>query len=258
MEYQTIRLDIKDEVAVLLLNRPDARNALNTQMRAEILHAVKASEGAARVLVMTGHGDVFCAGQDLGDQAKIDDIDLERTLREEYDPMFRAIFDCRIPTVSAVNGAAAGVGASLALATDVVIATEAAVFIQAFSKVGLMPDGGSTWWLPRQIGSARAMGMALFAESITAQQAADWGMIWETVPDADFADHWAKRVADLASGPTISFRQIKKALRGSWENTLDDQLDIEAGLQGRCGQTRDFKEGVVSFLENRTPKFEGR
>ncbi|WP_039019118.1 enoyl-CoA hydratase-related protein [Halocynthiibacter namhaensis] len=258
MEYETIRFKVKNDVAVLTLNRPDAKNALNTQMRAEILHAIKAAEQAARALVITGRGAVFCAGQDLGDQAQIANIDLERTLREEYDPLFQAIFNCRIPTVSAVNGAAAGVGASLALATDVVIASETAVFVQAFSKIGLMPDGGSTWWLPRQVGSARAMGMALFAEPVTAQQAADWGMIWEAVPDAVFADHWLNRAEQLAAGPTKSFRQIKTAIRGSWENTLEAQLDIEAKLQGRCGQTRDFKEGVVSFLENRKATFEGR
>lgn len=258
MQYETIRLNIENDVAILMLDRPGAKNALNTQMRAEILHAVKAAEKSARALAITGNGTTFCAGQDLGDQAKIDDIDLERTLREEYDPMFEAIFNCRIPTLAAVNGAAAGVGASLALAADVVIATKSAVFVQAFSQVGLMPDGGSTWWLPRQIGAARAMGMALFAEPITAEKAENWGMIWEAVADADFADHWVKRVAQLSTGPTVTFRQTKRALRGSWENTLSDQLDAEASMQGRCGQTRDFKEGVVSFLENRKAEFEGR
>ncbi len=258
MEYETIRFEIKNDVAVLMLDRPQAKNALNTQMRAEILHAVKAAEKGARALAITGNGTVFCAGQDFGDQAQIDNIDLERTLREEYDPMFQAIFNCRIPTVAAVNGAAAGAGANLALAADVVIAAETAVFVQAFSKIGLMPDGGGTWWLPRNIGAARAMGMALFAEPVSAKQAVDWGLIWEAVPDAEFAEHWAERVASLSVGPTVSYRQIKKALRGSWENSLAAQLDIEAGLQGRCGQTRDFKEGVVSFLENRKANFEGR
>jgi len=258
MQYQTIRLSRRDNIAVLSLRRPEVMNALNTQMRAEILHAVKAAEKQARVLVLTGTGRAFCSGQDLGDGANAANMDLERTLRDEYMPMLKAIFDCTIPTIAAVNGAAAGAGANLALACDVVIATESAVFLQAFTRIGLIPDAGGTYWLPRQMGAAKAMGAALFAEPITARQAADWGMIWEAVPDEAFAAHWEGRAAKLANGPTLAYRHIKKALRETYDHTLDEQLTIEAQLQGDCGQSFDFKEGVLAFLEKRPAKYEGR
>ncbi|WP_322889242.1 MULTISPECIES: enoyl-CoA hydratase-related protein [unclassified Yoonia] len=258
MDYQAITLTIRNAVATLTLNRPAVMNALNTQMRAEIAHAVKAAEKDARVLVMTGAGKSFCSGQDLGDGGSAASLDLERTLRDEYVPMLKAIFDCRIPTIAAVNGPAAGAGANLALACDVVIAAESAYFVQAFTRIGLIPDAGGTYWLPRQVGAAKAMGAALFADKITAQQASDWGMIYETAPDAGFADHIETRAAHLAQGPTVAYRQLKKAIRGSFENSLDEQLALEARLQGRCGQTRDFQEGVVAFLEKRKPVYEGR
>jgi 2-(1,2-epoxy-1,2-dihydrophenyl)acetyl-CoA isomerase len=249
---------MEDGIAVLTLARPDKMNALNTQMRAEILHAVRAAGTEARVLVLTGEGRAFCAGQDLGDRATAAEANLERTLRDEYEPMLRAIFDCPVPTIAAVNGAAAGAGANLALAADVVIAAESAVFLQAFTRIGLMPDAGGTYWLPRQIGFARAMGAALFAEPVPARQAADWGMIWEAVPDAGFATHWRARAAHLASGPTVAYGAVKEALRASWANDLARQLALEAELQGRCGGTRDFREGVLAFLEKRKARFEGR
>ncbi|TYB90295.1 enoyl-CoA hydratase-related protein [Oceaniovalibus sp. ACAM 378] len=258
MQYQTISLSLRDNIAVLTLCRPNVMNALNSQMRAEILHAVKAAERDARVLVMTGEGRAFCSGQDLGDGANAADMDLERVLRDEYVPMLKAIFDCTIPTIAAVNGPAAGAGANLALACDVVIATQSAVFLQAFTRIGLIPDAGGTYWLPRQMGAAKAMGAALFAEPISAQQAADWGMIWEAVADDDFAGHWQARAAKLAAGPTLAYAHVKQALRGSFENTIDEQLAIEAKLQGACGQSFDFKEGVLAFLEKRPARFEGR
>ncbi len=258
MNYTTIKLAIRDDVAILTLNRPDVMNALNTQMRAEIAHAVKESGTTARVLVITGAGRAFCSGQDLGDRANAADIDLERTLRDEYLPMLKAIFDCPIPTIAAVNGAAAGAGANLALAADVVIASESAMFLQAFTRIGLIPDAGGTYWLPRQIGAARAMGAALFAEPIKARQAADWGMIWEAVPEEEFAEHWWSRAIKLAQGPTVAYRHVKEAIRGSYDNSLDEQLALEARLQGECGKTRDFKEGVLAFLEKRPASYEGR
>ena len=258
MPYQTILLDIEDDIAVLRLNRPEKMNALNTQMRAEIADAVGFAAHEARVLVMTGEGRAFCSGQDLGDRANAANIDLERTLRDEYLPMLRAIFDCPIPTISAVNGTAAGAGANLALAADVVIATQSARFIQAFTRIGLIPDAGGTYWLPRQMGIAKAMGAALFAEPISAQQASDWGMIWEAVPDSGFAAHWKGRAAHLAKGPTVAYANAKTALRGTYDNDLSQQLTLEARLQGQCGMTRDFREGVLAFTEKRDPAFEGR
>ncbi|CTQ34249.1 enoyl-CoA hydratase-related protein [Jannaschia rubra] len=258
MNYQTITLEEEDGTAVLTLSRPDVMNALSTQMRAEILHAVRAAEGSARALVLTGAGRAFCSGQDLGDGANLDSMDLERVLRDEYEPMLMSIFDCTIPTVAAVNGAAAGAGANLALACDVVIATESAVFLQAFTRIGLIPDAGGTYWLPRQVGMARAMGAALFAEPVSARQAADWGMIWEAVPDEDFADHWRGRARHLARGPSLAYGHVKKAIRQSYQNGLAEQLTLEAKLQGEAGHSRDFKEGVMAFLEKRPADFRGR
>jgi len=163
-----------------------------------------------------------------------------------------------VPVIAAVNGSAAGAGANLALAADVVIASESASFIQAFSRIGLIPDAGGTYFLPRQIGFARAMGAMLFAERISAAQAAEWGMIWEAVPDADFIDVWQSRARSLADGPTLAYRNIRRALRAGLSNGLDEQLQLEAQLQAEAGKTRDFREGVLAFLEKRAPGFEGR
>lgn len=259
MDYQTIRLNYVSGYAEIVLNRADRKNALNTQMRAELLHAIKTAEENARAIVLTGAGDAFCSGQDLGDaKTSFDSVNMERTLRDEYVPLLRAIYDCTVPTISAVNGAAAGAGANLALAADVVIASERAVFLQAFSRIGLIPDAGGTYWLPRQVGFARAMGAALFAEPVSAAQAVDWGMIWEAVPDADFDTHWRARAAKLASGPTLAYGHAKQAIRGTYGNSLEDQLMLEAQLQGECGKSRDFREGVMAFLEKRPAEYEGR
>lgn len=258
MDYQTITLEQEGGLAVLTLNRPEKMNALTAQMRAEITHAVGEASRGARAIVMTGAGDAFCTGQDLGDAANAGKIDLGRSLRDEYYPMLQAISGCPVPTLAAVNGPAAGAGANLALCADVVIATESAYFLQAFARIGLMPDAGGTWSLPRQMGLAKAMGAALFADRISARQASDWGMIWESVPDIDFDAHWRKRAEWLANGPTEAFARIKTALRGSFDNVWDDQLEVEARLQSECGKTRDFQEGVVAFLEKRPASFEGR
>ncbi|SLN14944.1 1,2-epoxyphenylacetyl-CoA isomerase [Roseovarius litorisediminis] len=257
-DYQTISLFIEDDIAVLSLNRPDKMNALNAQMRAEIRDAAIFAAREARVLVMTGNGKAFCSGQDLSDGGNVAAMDLERVLRDEYVPMLRAITDCPVPTISAVNGPAAGAGANLALAADVVIATESAYFLQAFTRIGLIPDAGGTYWLPRQMGTAKAMGAALFAEPISARQASDWGMIWESVEDDAFDGKWRARATHLAKGPTLAYGHVKQAIRGSWDNGFDTQLDFEAKLQGACGKSRDFKEGVVAFLEKRPAKYEGR
>ncbi|MDB5658263.1 MAG: 2-(1,2-epoxy,2-dihydrophenyl)acetyl-CoA isomerase [Cypionkella sp.] len=258
--YQTIGYEIEAGVAVITLDRPEVMNALSTLLRAEMLQAVLRAEAEARVLVITGAGRAFCSGQDLGDAA--DGIggvlDLERVLNEEYVPLLKAITDCQIPTISAVNGAAAGAGANLALAADVVIASESASFIQAFTRIGLVPDAGGSYWLPRQIGLARAMGSILFADKVSAKQAADWGMIYETLPDQGFNAHWQARALSLANGPTLAYRGVKIALRASFGNDLDQQLALEARLQGVCGATEDFREGVAAFLEKRAAKFRGK
>lgn len=258
MPYQTINVTLTEGLGVIALNRPEVMNALSSLMRAELLAAVTALGQSARVLVLTGSGRAFSSGQDLGDATQLASLDLAETLRREYEPLLRAIYDCPVPTIAAVNGAAAGAGANLALATDVVIACESASFIQAFTRIGLIPDAGGTYWLPRQIGMARAMGAALFADRISARQAADWGMIYDCVPDADFPAHWHGRAAQLAAGPTLAYRAVKQALRASCSNDLDRQLALEAHLQGQCGLTHDFREGVAAFLAKRPPRFQGR
>lgn len=257
MSYETILMTVAQDVATITLNRPDVMNGLNAQMRVDITDAMTRAAQEARVVVLTGAGRGFCSGQDLGDGIEAEP-DLERTLREQYQPMLRAIYDCAVPTIAAVNGPAAGAGANLALACDVVIAAESAVFIQAFARIGLIPDAGGTYWLPRQMGFAKAMGAALFAEKITARQADDWGMIWQAVPDAAFVETVVARAAQLAQGPTVAYRLIKEALRESYENTLAGQLEREAALQGQAGRTRDFREGVAAFLEKRPARYEGR
>ena len=243
-----------DGVRTITLNRPAVMNALNRDMRAAITAALRGHD--ARAVVLTGTGRAFCSGQELSG-AGIDPADVSRTLREEYEPMLAAITDCPVPVIAAVNGAAAGAGANLALVCDVVIAAESASFVQAFTRIGLIPDAGGTWALPRLVGNARAMGAMLFAERISARQAADWGMIWEWVPDLSFADVVAARAAHLANGPTVAFRGVKAALRASAGNDLGAQLKVEAEWQGRCGASDDFREGVAAFLGKRAARFTG-
>ncbi|WP_288928399.1 enoyl-CoA hydratase-related protein [uncultured Maritimibacter sp.] len=258
MQYDTILYDLAGGIATITLNRPDKMNALTPQMRAELAEALKKAGTTARVIVLTGAGAAFCSGQDLGEGSTAAAVDLERVLRDEYEPVIRAIATVPVPVIAAVNGPAAGAGASLALAADVVIATRSAYFLQAFTRIGLIPDAGGTWALPRQVGLPRAMGAALFAEKIEAEQAADWGMIWEVFDDDTFEAGWRARAEQLAAGPTQAYRAVKTAMRASLENDLDTQLSLEAKLQGKCGQTRDFKEGVLAFREKRKASFEGR
>jgi 2-(1,2-epoxy-1,2-dihydrophenyl)acetyl-CoA isomerase len=258
MEYQTITYEVSDNIALITLNRPETMNALTTQMRAEITHAVGEGGKQARVVVLTGAGRAFCSGQDLGDRSNSANVDMERSLRDEYAPMLRAIVNCPVPTISAVNGPAAGAGANLALGADVVFAAESAYFLQAFTRIGLIPDAGGTYMLPRQMGMAKAMGAALFADKISARQADDWGMIWEAVPDAEFDAHWRAKAAHLANGPTVAYARAKEVIRQSWDNSFEDQIALEAKEQGICGKSRDFKEGVLAFMEKRNASFEGR
>lgn len=258
MNYDTLTYSREDGVVLITLNRGDVMNALNTQMRAEITHAVTRGGKKGRVVVLTGAGRAFCSGQDLGDRANAGNLDLERTLRDEYEPMLQAIINCPVPTIAAVNGAAAGAGANLALACDVVIATESAYFLQAFTRIGLIPDAGGTYVLPRTMGMAKAMGAALFADKISARDADAWGLIWEAVEDDRFETRWKARAAHLAYGPTKAYASVKRVIRASWDNDLEAQLGVEASEQGDCGQSRDFREGVLAFVEKRTPDFEGR
>lgn len=259
MEYETILYELSGGVATITLNRPETMNALTSQMRAELADAIKRGGVAARVVVLTGAGRAFCSGQDLGQtNTGLSALDLERVLRDEYAPIVTAIAEAKVPVIAAVNGPAAGAGANIALGADVVIASESAYFLQAFAKIGLVPDAGGTHVLPRLVGMPRAMGAALFADRISAKQAAEWGMIWECVDDVDFEHHWRARADYLANGPTLAFQGIKDLLRASFGNTLEEQLEMEAKVQGRCGTSRDLKEGVLAFLEKRPAEFEGR
>ena len=200
--------------------------------------------------MLTGTGRAFCSGQDLSDGGTVATLDLERVLREEYMPMLRAITDCPVPTIAAVNGPAAGAGANLALSADVVIAAESAYFLQAFTRIGLIPDAGGTWALPRQMGLAKAMGAALFAEPISAREASDWGMIWECVSDEGFEAHWQARAAHLANGPTQTYRAVKDAIRASWDNSLDRSSTWRQSCRAPAGRAATFRRVWWRFSRN--------
>lgn len=256
MTSEVLTYSLDQGVATLTLNRPEVMNALSSALRQALLAAIARAESEARVVVLTGAGRAFCSGQDLAD-VDIETVDLQKVLTEEYEPLLTALAQSPLPVIAAVNGAAAGAGAGLALACDVVIAAESASFIQAFTRIGLVPDAGGSYWLPRQVGMARAMGAMLFAEKVSARQAADWGMIWEAVPDEAFAPHWQARARALASGPGLAYRGVKQALRASFDNDFKAQLALEARLQGECGKSQDFREGVAAFLEKRPARFSG-
>ncbi|MEM7546166.1 MAG: enoyl-CoA hydratase-related protein [Pseudomonadota bacterium] len=257
MKYQDILYVLDENVATITLHRPDNLNGMTTQMRAELAHAITSAGAEARVIILTGAGRGFCSGQDLGGAKSAKDIDLERVLREEYNPILTAIADSPVPIICAVNGPAAGAGANIALSCDIVIAGQSAYFLEAFARIGLIPDAGGTWLLPRKVGMARAMGMALLAEPVKAQQAADWGLIWEVVADAELAARSRDLALRLASGPTRAYGAIRKVMRRSLDQSYEDQLALEAEEQGRLGSSQDFQEGVLAFLEKRRPVFSG-
>lgn len=258
MDYQDLTYVLEDGVGLITLNRPKVMNSLTNRMRQELADALRRAGAEARVVVLTGEGRAFCAGQDLAEVPTDGSWDVAASLREGYNPVVAAIVDCPVPVIAAVNGVAAGAGANIALAADVVIASEAAIFLQAFTKIGLVPDAGGSYTLPRQIGLARAMGHALFAEPITARQAADWGMIWQAVPPEEFEATWRARADALAKGPTQAYRLVKQAMRASGGNDLATQLELEANLQAEAAATQDCAEGIAAFLAKRPAKFQGR
>ncbi len=263
MAFDTIEFDIAAGVATIRLNRPERLNSFNTQMHIDIRDALDQVEAdaAVRCLLITGAGRGFCAGQDLSDRAVAPGEaarDLGASLQENYNPLVRRLKALSMPVICGVNGVAAGAGCNLALSCDIVIATRSAKFIQPFCRLGLVPDTGGTWYLPRLVGNARAMGLMLLGDALPAEQAAQWGLIWEVVDDAGFSDHLRALCERLATQPTHGFALIKQAVQASAVNSLDAQLDLERELQRGAGRSKDYAEGVAAFLEKREPKFSGR
>jgi len=262
MSYQHILLDINAGIARLTLNRPDRLNSFNTLMHAEVREALGTLvSSGARVLVVTGAGRGFCAGQDLGDRAVApggSPADLGESIEKNYKPLVMALRSLPMPVIAAVNGVAAGAGANIALACDLVIAARSASFVQAFSKLGLVPDSGGTWSLPRLIGNARALGLTLLGDKLPAEQAAQWGLIWRCVEDAELATVVEGLATQLAAAPTRGLARTKQAIYEGWGRSLDAQLDIERDYQRELGWTADYAEGVAAFTQKRPPQFTGR
>jgi 2-(1,2-epoxy-1,2-dihydrophenyl)acetyl-CoA isomerase len=263
MTYQNILFDVTGGVARLTLNRPDRLNSFNTQMHAEIREALHdlQSGSEARVLVLTGAGRGFCAGQDLSDRAVSPGAtapDLAVSLDKYYNPLILTLRALPMPVIAAVNGVAAGAGANIALACDIVIAAKSASFVQAFSKLGLIPDCGGSWFLPRLIGNARAIGLTFLGDKLSAEQAAQWGLIWRCVEDAELSAVIEGLASQLAAAPTRGLARTKQVVYESWDRTLEAQLDIERDYQRELGRTADYAEGVAAFTQKRKPQFTGR
>jgi 2-(1,2-epoxy-1,2-dihydrophenyl)acetyl-CoA isomerase len=262
-DFEQIRFTLENGVGIITLNRPDRLNSFTAVMQGELQRALDALEACAdlRGVVITGAGRGFCAGQDLGERKPLPEgqkRDLSEGLKTYYRPLILRLRALPVPVVCLVNGVAAGAGASLALACDVIYAVESARFIQAFSKIGLLPDAGGTWFLPRLVGSARAMGTALFGEPVSARQAESWGLIWRCIADDALEATLADVVNKLAQGPTRSYAAIKQALYASSANTLAEQIDLESELQRELGYTEDYQEGMRAFAEKRAPSFQGK
>jgi len=261
MAYESILLDLDDGVARLTLNRPARLNAFNASMHAEVAEALGRveSDPGVRVLLITGAGRAFCAGQDLADRdVNSGPLDLGKSTGDHYNPLVRRLAALAVPVICAVNGVAAGAGVNIALACDIIVARKSAKFVQAFSAIGLIPDAGGTWALPRLIGQARALGFTLLGESISAENAEAWGLIWRAIDDERFEADVAEVVQRIARGPTRGLAAAKRIIRGSLDHDLHQQLDIERDTQRECGLTDDYKEGVNAFKERRSPRFVGR
>jgi 2-(1,2-epoxy-1,2-dihydrophenyl)acetyl-CoA isomerase len=259
MAYETIDFKADGPVARITLNRPDRLNSFTAKMHGE-LREVLANLGDARVVVLTGAGRGFCAGQDLNDRAVApgEAVDLGETVQACWNPLVRTLTSLPQPVIARVNGVAAGAGANIALACDIVVAAKSAKFIQSFSAIGLIPDSGGTWVLPRLVGQARALGLALTGAPLPAEKAAEWGLIWKAVDD-DQLDPEVDAIAHkLASLPPLGIAAIKDMIRSSWQYSLDEELERQAGAMRRLGFTEDYREGVSAFLEKRTPTFVGR
>jgi len=262
VSYQNIIFEVREGIARLTLNRPERLNSFNTEMHAEVraaLATLPASE--ARVLIISGAGRGFCAGQDLNDRAVAPGAappDLAASIEHNYKPLVLSLRALPMPVIGAVNGVAAGAGANLALACDLVIAARSAVFVQAFAKLGLVPDSGGTWFLPRLVGTARALGLAFLGDKLSAEQAAAWGLIWRCVEDADFAGVVEDLARQFAAAPTRGLARTKQAIYEGLGRNLAAQLDVERDYQGELGRSSDYAEGVAAFAAKRVPRFTGR
>jgi 2-(1,2-epoxy-1,2-dihydrophenyl)acetyl-CoA isomerase len=266
MTYESIQFTIENGIAVLTLNRPDRLNSFTQAMHREVRDALDKlqADGSVRVLLLTGAGRGFCAGQDLNDRAVAPGspagapaVDLGESVEKYYAPLVMTLRTLPMPVICAVNGVAAGAGANLALACDIVLAAKSASFIEAFSKLGLIPDTGGTWVLPRLLGPARAMGLALLGERLPAEKAEEWGLIWRCVPDDALMIEAMAMAEHFAAAPTKGLAYTKKAMLASWTNTLEQQLQLEASMMRELGYSHDYREGVAAFIGKRQPNFQG-
>jgi 2-(1,2-epoxy-1,2-dihydrophenyl)acetyl-CoA isomerase len=258
-----VNLDVRDGAAVIELNRPDRLNAWNRQLGEELLEAVERArdDEAVRAVMLTGAGRAFSSGADLGEQRQDSEgelPDLSRRLKELYHPILIGVREMPKPVLAAVNGPAVGIGCSLALAADLIVAAESSYFLLAFVNIGLVPDGGSTAFVPARVGATRAQEMALLGERVQAEQALDWGLVNRVIPDDEFEDGAGKLLAFLAKGPTAAYANAKRLLNRRIYPDLEGQLEAEAEAQGEQGRTSDFVEGVLAFTEKRPPNFTGR
>ena len=263
MSYQTIDFDLADGVAKLTLNRPDRLNSFTAQMHEEVAAAldIAAADQSARVLVLTGAGRGFCAGQDLADRAVAPGeqaVDLGESVERFYAPLIRRITNLEKPTICAVNGVAAGAGANIALACDIVIAARSAKFIQSFANIGLIPDSGGTWVLPRLVGQARALGLALTGDPLPAETAERWGMISKCVDDEALGAEVEALATRFAAGPTRGLAATKRLIRQSWLQPIETELELERDAMRELGFSEDYREGVAAFMAKRKPQFTGR
>jgi 2-(1,2-epoxy-1,2-dihydrophenyl)acetyl-CoA isomerase len=259
MAYETIEFAVADGIARLTLNRPDRLNSFTVRMHEEVADALGRLEGA-RTLILTGAGRGFCAGQDLGDRAVApgEAVDLGESVERRYNPLIRTLPALPMPVIARVNGVAAGAGANIALACDIVVAAKSARFIQSFAAIGLIPDSGGTWVLPRLVGQARALGLALTGEPLEAERAAEWGLIWKAVDD-DRLDAEVNALATrFAAGPTRGLARIKAMIRESWGQSLEAELDRQRDAMRELGYSEDYREGVAAFMEKRKPVFTGK
>jgi 2-(1,2-epoxy-1,2-dihydrophenyl)acetyl-CoA isomerase len=257
-----VLFDRKGAIVRITLNRPDRLNSIDDAMRRELLQATAAAaEAGTRALILTGAGRAFCTGQDLAERVMPPGSpppDLGQSIETFYKPLVLALRALPVPVIAAVNGAAAGAGASLALACDIVLASRQAVFIQAFSKLGLGPDCGGSYFLPRLVGTARAMGLVLTADKLSAEQAEQWGLIWKCVDDDKLMPEAEALAQRFAEGPPLAYAAIRQVMYASPHHTLAQQLDLERDTQRALGYSEDYREGVAAFMEKRTPAFRGK